>query len=203
MTVKIKVLFGIMAAMSILAACSKEDAIFVDEGVLTEATTESVSVPEAVEVLTKSLTKEDLEGLSLFIKGGSTDESIYLDIVKDDNSLVKGEISRIEGDGYYKIFNLDLMVMNAIPVSGTVDALKLSAALARLGLGLFSDELTESNLSKANACIDVTVMMLYKLELAVIEDPDNGRKKLDAVIVDPSNPDSATISITELIALFS
>ena len=101
----------LVTALSLLGflSCSKQEEPVPEQ----QEEVKALSVPEAVEVLTKSLTKEDLEGLSLFLKQGEAERSLYLEIARDGEPLVSGEVSLVTEKGF-RYVGLDLLVLGQI-----------------------------------------------------------------------------------------
>lgn len=182
-------------AISSAVSCSKgsaEPEVPVQESQLSPA--------EAVKVLTKALTKEDLKGLSLFLKGGSVDESLYLEIKRDGTSYVAGEVGLTSGPDY-KLVSLNVQVLNAISVNGTVDAWKVATylTLARLAS---TPVIRQAFLDKANSAIDVLVLSDFYVRIYPIEDEQTKAISFEIVLIDKTNPDAGYVLLKELLALF-
>ena len=159
----------------------------------------ALSVPEAVEVLTKSLTKEDFEGLSLFLKQGEADRSLYLEIARDGEPLVSGEVSLVTEKGF-RYVGLDLLVLGQIPVTGNIDTWNLALYMAEAELVKGNPESLASALEKVNAAINVNVLFAYRLEFHPVQDEQTGEIAIEPFLVDIADPESM-VSVAELLAL--
>ena len=189
----------LIAAVSLFAAfsCSKQ------EEPLNEPQQEAaaVTVPEAVDILTKSLTREDLEDLSLFLKLGDSERSLYLEIVKDGQPLVTGEVSLTAETGI-RYIGLDLLALGQIPVAGGIDAWNLAIHMAGAELAKWNPELLAKELEQVNAAVNVSVMYLYRLEFHPVLDEETGAYSIEAFLVDVEDPTSV-IPLRQLLALFA
>ena len=198
---KAKFLFLSLASASILliASCNKMEAPTpVADEPLAE---ESVTVPEAVDILTKSITKEDLQDLSLFLKEGEAERSLYLKIEKGGTTLLSGEIGLVEGE-HYKVLNLDLKAVSYITITGTVDLLKLATGLAGARLSIGNELWLQESLAFANSAVDVKVTDGSYLEFRPYVDDETGKTTIEAYLVSFEDPDDATL-VSALIELLS
>lgn len=189
----------LVTALSLLGflSCSKQ------EEPVPEPQQEEVkvlSVPEAVEVLTKSLTKEDLEGLSLFLKQREAERSLYLEIARDGEPLVSGEVSLVTEKGF-RYVGLDLLVLGQIPVTGNIDTWNLALYMAEAELVKRNPVCLSSALEKVNAAINVNVLFAYRLEFHPVQDEQTGEIAIEPFLVDIADPESM-VSVVELLALF-
>lgn len=189
-----------VAAISLLASCEKaERDIIVEEETVAVVDDEEISVAEAVDVLTKSVTKEDLKDLSLFLKAGSTDSSIYLKINDGEEEMVSGEVSLVAGENR-KLVGLNLMIYEALPVTGTVDVIQAGLYLAKARLCIWDPELLNESLAKANEAIKVDMAYMYHVELRAVEDTEAGTTTISVFLVNNGNPDDV-LNISDLIAM--
>lgn len=188
----------LVTALSLLGflSCSKQEEP-VPEPQQEEVKT--LSVPEAVEVLTKSLTKEDFEGLSMFLKQGEAERSLYLEIARDGEPLVSGEVSLVTEKGF-RYVGLDLLVLGQIPVTGNIDTWNLALYMAEAELVKGNPECLASALEKVNAAINVNVLFAYRLEFHPVQDEQTGEIAIEPFLVDIADPESM-VSVVELLAL--
>lgn len=189
----------LVTALSLLGflSCSKQEEPVPERQ---QEEVKALSVPEAVEVLTKSLTKEDLEGLSLFLKQGEADRSLYLEIARDGEPLVSGEVSLVTEKGF-RYVGLDLLVLGQIPVTGNIDTWNLALYMAEAELVKGNPECLASALEKVNAAINVNVLFAYRLEFHPVQDEQTGEIAIEPFLVDIADPESM-VSVVELLALF-
>lgn len=189
----------LVTALSLLGflSCSKQEEPVPEPQ---QEEVKALSVPEAVEVLTKSLTKEDLEGLSLFLKQGEADRSLYLEIARDGEPLVSGEVSLVTEKGF-RYVGLDLLVLGQIPVTGNIDTWNLVLYMAEAELVKGNPESLASALEKVNAAINVNVLFAYRLEFHPVQDEQTGEIAIEPFLVDIADPESR-VSVVELLALF-
>lgn len=188
-----------VAAISLLASCEKAERAVVAEEETVAAAGQELTVAEAVDALTKSVTKEDLQDLSLFLKAGSTDSSIYLKINDGEDEMVSGEVSLVAGENR-KLVGLNLMVYEAMPVTGTVDVIQAGLYLAKARLCIWDPQLLNESLAKANEAIKVDMAYMYHVELRAVEDAEAGTTSISVFLVNNSNPDDV-LNISDLIAL--
>ena len=153
---------------------------------------EEYTAAETVDILTKALTAEDLKDLSLFLKQGSAESSIYLEIQKDETEYISGEVGLISGD-YYKIVNLNLLALGQVPIVGTVDVLKLAVYLVEANLCVWNDELLATSLEKVNSTLDVTMMGMYFVEFRAVIDEQTGKASIKPFLVSMFDPTSAIL----------
>ena len=188
----------LVTALSLLGflSCSKQEEPVPERQ---QEEVKALSVPEAVEVLTKSLTKEDLEGLSLFLKQGEAERSLYLEIAMDGEPLVSGEVSLVTEKGF-RYVGLDLLVLGQIPVTGNIDTWNLALYMAEAELVKGNPEYLASALEKVNAAINVNVLFAYRLEFHPVQDEQTGEIAIEPFLVDISDPESR-VSVAELLAL--
>lgn len=188
----------LVTALSLLGflSCSKQEEPVPEPQ---QEEVKALSVPDGVEVLTKSLTKEDLEGLSLFLKQGEADRSLYLVIARDGEPLVSGEVSLVTEKGF-RYVGLDLLVLGQIPVTGNIDTWNLALYMAEAELVKGNPESLASALEKVNAAINVNVLFAYRLEFHPVEDEQTGELAIEPFLVDISDPESR-VSVAELLAL--
>ena len=189
----------LVTALSLLGflSCSKQEEPVPEPQ---QEEVKALSVPEAVEVLTKSLTKEDLEGLSLFLKQGEAERSLYLEIARDGEPLVSGEVSLVTEKGF-RYVGLDLLVLGQIPVTGNIDTWNLALYMAEAELVKGNPECLASALEKVNAAINVNVLFAYRLEFHPVQDEQTGEIAIEPFLVDIADPESM-VSVVELLALF-
>lgn len=188
-----------VAAISLLASCEKAERAVVAEEETVAAAGQELTVAEAVDALTKSVTKEDLQDLSLFLKAGSTDSSIYLKINDGEDEMVSGEVSLVAGENR-KLVGLNLMVYEAMPVTGTVDVIQAGLYLAKARLCIWDPQLLDESLAKANEAIKVDMAYMYHVELRAIESEEGGNASIEVFLVNNSNPDDV-LNVSDLIAL--
>lgn len=188
-----------VAAISLLASCEKAERAVVAEEETVAAAGQELTVAEAVDALTKSVTKEDLQDLSLFLKAGSTDSSIYLKINDGEDEMVSGEVSLVAGENR-KLVGLNLMVYEAMPVTGTVDVIQAGLYLAKARLCIWDPQLLNESLAKANEAIKVDMAYMYHVELRAIESEEGGNASIEVFLVNNSNPDDV-LNVSDLIAL--
>ncbi len=135
------------------------------------------------------------------MKQGDTDGTLYLEITKDGDSLVKGEVGLVITEDGRKLY-LDLMIMDALPVKGTVDVVPFTAAYLQAKSSVFSMDICYLFLRKANANVDITVANLYTLSFEVVKDPETCRNSIVPYLI--SIYDSSTkVSVLELFEMFS
>lgn len=189
----------LVTALSLLGflSCSKQEEPVPEPQ---QEEVKALSVPEAVEVLTKSLTKEDLEGLSLFLKQGEAERSLYLEIARDGEPLVSGEVSLVTEKGF-RYVGLDLLVLGQIPVTGNIDTWNLALYMAEAVLVKRNPDCLSSALEKVNAAINVNVLFAFRLEFHPVQDEQTGEIAIEPFLVDIENPESM-VSVVELLALF-
>ena len=189
----------LVTALSLLGflSCSKQEEPVPEPQ---QEEVKALSVPEAVEVLTKSLTKEDFEGLSLFLKQGDADRSLYLEIARDGEPLVSGEVSLVTEKGF-RYVGLDLLVLGQIPVTGNIDTWNLALYMAEAELVKGNPDCLASALEKVNAAINVNVLFAYRLEFHPVQDEQTGEIAIEPFLVDIADPESM-VSVVELLALF-
>lgn len=188
-----------VAAISLLASCEKAERAVVAEEETVAAAGQELTVAEAVDALTKSVTKEDLQDLSLFLKLGSTDSSIYLKINDGEDEMVSGEVSLVAGENR-KLVGLNLMVYEAMPVTGTVDVIQAGLYLAKARLCIWDPQLLDESLAKANEAIKVDMAYMYHVELRAVESEEGGNASIEVFLVNNSNPDDV-LNVSDLIAL--
>lgn len=188
-----------VAAISLLASCEKVERAVVAEEETVAAAVQELTVAEAVDALTKSVTKEDLKDLSLFLKAGSTDSSIYLKISDGEEETVSGEVSLVAGENR-KLVGLNLMVYEAMPVTGTVDVIQAGLYLAKARLCIWDPELLNESLAKANEAIKVDMAYMYHVELRAVEDAEAGTTTISVFLVNNSDPDNV-LNVSDLIAM--
>ena len=188
-----------VAAISLLASCEKAERAVVAEEETVAAAGQELTVAEAVDALTKSVTKEDLKDLSLFLKLGSTDSSIYLKINDGEDEMVSGEVSLVAGENR-KLVGLNLMIYEALPVTGTVDVIQAGLYLAKARLCIWDPELLNESLAKANEAIKVDMAYMYHVELRAVEDTEAGTTTISVFLVNNGNPDDV-LNISDLIAM--
>ena len=201
---KSKVFAMALAAATLFGAvsCNKESEPVPEDNAVEEVAAGDMSVAEAVDILTKSITKEDLEGLSLFLKSGNTDGFIYLEIAKEGTTMVSGEVGMTQGEKR-KVVSLDLSLFSAMPVKGTVDVLGLGVNLAAMKLFLKWDNALEKYLAKANEAIDVVVYGgLYYVAICLVEDAETGAVGYEPFLLSSMDP-STRISIKDLLSPLS
>lgn len=202
MKTKITIILAVASAMSLMlvASCNKAERIVVPEEEIAGVAEDSgITVAEAVDNLTKSVTKEDLKDLSLFLKLGSTDSSIYLKINDGEEETVSGEVSLVAGENR-KLVGLNLMVYEALPVTGTVDVIQAGLYLAKARLCIWDPELLNESLAKANEAIKVDMAYMYHVELRAVEDTEAGTTSISVFLVNNGNPDDV-LNISDLIAM--
>ena len=188
-----------VAALSLLASCEKAERAVVAEEETVAAAGQELTVAEAVDALTKSVTKEDLKDLSLFLKAGSTDSSIYLKITDGEEETVSGEVSLVAGENR-KLVGLNLMIYESLPVTGTVDVIQAGLYLAKARLCIWDPELLNESLAKANEAIKVDMAYMYHVELRAVEDTEAGTTTISVFLVNNGNPDDV-LNISDLIAM--
>ena len=188
-----------VAAISLLASCEKAERAVVAEEETVAAAGQELTVAEAVDALTKSVTKEDLKDLSLFLKAGSTDSSIYLKITDGEEETVSGEVSLVAGENR-KLVGLNLMIYEALPVTGTVDVIQAGLYLAKARLCIWDPELLNESLAKANEAIKVDMAYMYHVELRAVEDTEAGTTTISVFLVNNGNPDDV-LNVSDLIAM--
>ena len=188
-----------VAAISLLASCEKAERAVVAEEETVAAAGQELTVAEAVDALTKSVTKEDLKDLSLFLKAGSTDSSIYLKITDGEEETVSGEVSLVAGENR-KLVGLNLMIYEALPVTGTVDVIQAGLYLAKARLCIWDPALLNESLAKANEAIKVDMAYMYHVELRAVEDTEAGTTSISVFLVNNSNPDDV-LNVSDLIAM--
>ena len=188
-----------VAAISLLASCEKAERAVVAEEETVAAAGQELTVAEAVDALTKSVTKEDLKDLSLFLKAGSTDSSIYLKITDGEEETVSGEVSLVAGENR-KLVGLNLMIYESLPVTGTVDVIQAGLYLAKARLCIWDPELLNESLAKANEAIKVDMAYMYHVELRAVEDTEAGTTTISVFLVNNGNPDDV-LNISDLIAM--
>jgi hypothetical protein len=188
-----------VAAISLLASCEKAERAVVAEEETVAAAGQELTVAEAVDALTKSVTKEDLKDLSLFLKAGSTDSSIYLKITDGEEETVSGEVSLVAGENR-KLVGLNLMIYESLPVTGTVDVIQAGLYLAKARLCIWDPQLLNESLAKANEAIKVDMAYMYHVELRAVEDTEAGTTSISVFLVNNGNPDDV-LNISDLIAM--
>ena len=188
-----------VAAISLLASCEKAERAVVAEEETVVAAGQELTVAEAVDALTKSVTKEDLKDLSLFLKAGSTDSSIYLKINDGEEEMVSGEVSLVAGENR-KLVGLNLMIYESLPVTGTVDVIQAGLYLAKARLCIWDPQLLNESLAKANEAIKVDMAYMYHVELRAVEDTEAGTTTISVFLVNNGNPDDV-LNISDLIAM--
>ncbi len=188
-----------VAAISLLASCEKAERAVVAEEETVVAAGQELTVAEAVDALTKSVTKEDLKDLSLFLKAGSTDSSIYLKITDGEEETVSGEVSLVAGENR-KLVGLNLMIYESLPVTGTVDVIQAGLYLAKARLCIWDPELLNESLAKANEAIKVDMAYMYHVELRAVEDTEAGTTTISVFLVNNGNPDDV-LNVSDLIAM--
>ncbi len=188
-----------VAAISLLASCEKAERAVVAEEETVAAAGQELTVAEAVDALTKSVTKEDLKDLSLFLKAGSTDSSIYLKITDGEEETVSGEVSLVAGENR-KLVGLNLMIYESLPVTGTVDVIQAGLYLAKARLCIWDPELLNESLAKANEAIKVDMAYMYHVELRAVEDTEAGTTTISVFLVNNGNPDDV-LNVSDLIAM--
>lgn len=188
-----------VAALSLLASCEKAERAVVAEEETVAAAGQELTVAEAVDALTKSVTKEDLKDLSLFLKAGSTDSSIYLKITDGEEETVSGEVSLVAGENR-KLVGLNLMIYESLPVTGTVDVIQAGLYLAKARLCIWDPELLNESLAKANEAIKVDMAYMYHVELRAVEDTEAGTTTISVFLVNNGNPDDV-LNVSDLIAM--
>lgn len=188
-----------VAALSLLASCEKAERAVVAEEETVAAAGQELTVAEAVDALTKSVTKEDLKDLSLFLKAGSTDSSIYLKITDGEEETVSGEVSLVAGENR-KLVGLNLMIYESLPVTGTVDVIQAGLYLAKARLCIWDPELLNESLAKANEAIKVDMAYMYHVELRAVEDTEAGTITISVFLVNNGNPDDV-LNVSDLIAM--
>ena len=180
-----------------MASCSKNEEPEVKK---VQADPEEVAyLEESIDLVTKSVTTVSLKDLGLFIKMGEEPGSIYLDLTyQDELSLVKGEVGRIKTE-YGPCITMNLMVLDAIPVTGSV--LLKPLAKGMLELTVFKDDPTRcaEAIALVNQAVNVQVMGVYELTLMPVVDPETGEVSTGWFLV----YGDTVISIGELIALIS
>ena len=189
-------------ALFVLASCQKAErpAIVEEEKTVAVVDNQDITVAEAVDVLTKSVTKEDLKDLSLFLKQGSADSSIYLKIADGETEMLSGEVSLVAGENY-KVIGLNLMVFNALPVVGTIDEVALAVGLAKANLFIWNEEKLVENLAIANSAVAIQVAGMYHFEFRPFVDEESGKTSIEPYLVSNDNPDEVLL-ISDLIAMF-
>ena len=138
---------------------------------------------ESFDQLTKSLTPADLAELGYFIRMGETPGTLYVDITKEDHSLIKGEVGRVATDNGACI-TLNLMAMEQIPVTGTVLVMPLIKGLVDAAIYKELDQAKcAAAIAMVNQAVDVKVMMAYDLMLMPYTDPETGVSSLQWFLV--------------------
>jgi len=183
------VLFAIASVFSLgfFASCEKNRDVEFPSPSQEE---QQFTVAETVDILTKSLTKEDLKDFGLFLRQGSAEESLYLKIQKGDMDYLTGEVSLVPGENY-KIINLDLSALGMVPIAGTVDAIKLAVYLVEANLCIWNPELLGKALEKLNGTVNVTMYGMYHVEFRAVTDDQTGNVSVQPFFVDSSDPTSA------------
>ena len=198
---KFKVFAMALAAAALLGAvsCNKESEPVPEDNAAEEIAAGDISVAEAVDILTKSITKEDLEGLSLFLKSGNTDGFIYLEIAQEGTAMVSGEVGLAQGEKR-KVVSLDLSLFGAMPLKGTVDVVELGVNLAAMKLFRKWDNALEKYLEKANEAIDVVIYGgLYYVAICLVEDTETGAIGYEPFLLSSMDP-GTRISIMALLS---
>ena len=180
-----------VVSLGFFASCEKDRNVEISAPSQEE---QQYTAAETVDILTKALTVEDLKDLSLFLKQGNAESSIYLKIQKDETEYISGEVGLVAGE-CYKIVNLDLIALGQVPIVGTVDALKLAIYLVEANLCGWNDELLAMSLEKVNSAIDVDMMSLYYVEFRAAIDELTGKVSIMPFLV--SNNDPATAILLE------
>lgn len=162
-----------------LVSCSKDETPKKQE-----ADPEEVAyLKESIDQLTKALTPEDLAELGYFIRMGETPGTLYVDITKEDHSLIKGEVGRVATDNGACI-TLNLMAMEQIPVTGTVLVMPLIKGLVDAAIYKELDQAKcAAAIAMVNQAVDVKVMMAYDLMLMPYTDPETGVSSLQWFLV--------------------
>lgn len=177
-----------------LFSCSKNEEPEVKK---VQADPEEVAALESnIDQLTKALTLEDLKDLGFFIKAGDTPGSIYLDITKNELSLVKGEVGRVSSENG-PVITMDLMILESLPVVGHVVLLPLAKGMIDAALFKNNEERCAAALAVVNEAVDVQVMGVYDLQLLPVVDPETGEKSFEWFLVQ----DETLISINQLIEM--
>ena len=176
-----------------LVSCSKDETPKKQE-----ADPEEVAyLKESIDQLTKALTPEDLAELGYFIRMGETPGSIYIDITKEDVSLIKGEVGRVDTENGACV-TLNLMLMEQIPVTGTVLVMPLVKGL--IDAALYKD-IDQAKCAEAvalvNQVVNVKFMLAYDLTLMPYTDPETGVSSLQWFLVQGD----AVIPIQQLIEI--
>ena len=185
------ILFAVATVVSLgfFASCEKNRDVEIPAPAQAE---QQYTAAETIDILTKALTKEDLKDLSLFLKQGSAEGAIYLKIQKEEADYLTGEVSLVAGEKY-KIVNLDLLALGMVPISGTVDALKLAVYLVEANLCVWNAEMLAQSLEKLNSTIDVTMMGMYFVEFRAVADEQTGNVAIKPFFVLNDNPETAIL----------
>ena len=149
-----------------------------------------------VDLLTRSLTAEDLQDVGLFVRLGDTPGTLYVDITKGGISYVKGEIGRVSTQ-YGGCYTLNLLLFDAIPVAGNIFAWPLAKAMLEVALYSQDPQLLAEAVAKVNQAVDVQVMDVFDLQYLPVVDPESGETSLQWCLYNGE----VAISIQELLAM--
>ena len=149
-----------------------------------------------VDLMTRSLTPEDLKDIGLFVRLGDTPGTLYVDITKGGISYVKGEIGRISTQ-YGGCYTLNLMLFDAIPVEGNILAWPLAKGMLETALYSGDPELLAEALATVNQAVDVKVMYEFDLQYLPVANPESGEMTLQWCLVQGE----IAISIQQLLAM--
>lgn len=196
MTMK-KIVFALFAAALALGlfSCSKNDEPAV-EPVPAEEADEAAYLAERIDLLTRSITLEDLKDLKLFLDWGETPGTIYLDITKGGQPFVKGEVG-LSATEKGRCISLNLLAFEAVPIQGYVYALPLAKALLEARLYKGDEVLFVEALAAVNEAVDVQVLYTYDLQYLLVVDPESGIPAVGWYLV----MDDFVISVDQLIEM--
>lgn len=150
--------------------------------------------------------KEVIEGLPhimVEINKATSPWSLDFDITQPDgekHSYVGGSLSLTRGIYHPVILAMNLMVLEMIPITGTVDTPQISKYLLLAKIER-DDDFCDKFLELATAGLDVSVMGMYRLAFLRGED-EEGKRTIDLYLCDPSNPDSEPFPLSNLLKMF-
>lgn len=119
---------------------------------------------------------------------------------EEQASYVKGTLGLTKGLYHLVVLDLDLMVMDMVPVVGTIDIPQISKYL--LFAAMEDDNaICDEYLELATAGLDISIFGMYRLAFLRGEDMEDHRT-IDLYLCDPSNPDSVPFPLSMLLKMF-
>lgn len=118
---------------------------------------------------------------------------------EDPINYVVGSVGIVNGEFHSNVLDLDLMILDMVPLVGTLDLIQVSV---NYGKAILAKDVptTEEYLALASAGLDLNVMGIYRMCFLCQVD-EEGHRIFDLYLINPLDPESEPVSLSNLLKL--